>query len=79
MADAAGGGPKVDSKRRLAIGARRHEVKPSARAEDAGEQAGHDVAAMVFKGDRWHEEADIGAKQGDQRVEIGRASCRERV
>jgi len=25
---------------------------------------------MVFEGDRWHGEADIGGEQGDQRVEI---------
>jgi hypothetical protein len=49
MADA-GGGAKVGPERRLAVGSRRHQVNPPARAEDAGEEAGHDVAALVFEG-----------------------------
>src|SRR3989442_15881327 len=58
MADA-GGGAKVSHERRLTIGSRRHEVNPPARAEDAGQQAGHHVAALVFQGNRWHREEDV--------------------
>src|SRR3989442_16009731 len=69
MADA-GGGAKVSHERRLTIGSRRHEVNPPARAEDAGEEAGHHVAAPGFQGDRGHREEGIVREQGDQRVQI---------
>jgi hypothetical protein len=69
MADA-GGDAQVGPERRLTIGSRRHEVNPPARAEDAGEEAGHDVAALVFEGNRWHGEVDVVGDQGDQRVQI---------
>src|SRR6266540_6588529 len=69
MADA-GGGAKIGPERRLTVGSRQHEVNPPARAEDAGEKAGHNVAALVFEGNRWHGEVDIVGEQGDQRVEI---------
>ncbi len=51
MADA-GGGAKVGPERRLTIGSRRHEINPPARAEDAGEEAGDNVAALVFERNR---------------------------
>src|SRR6266542_1909001 len=70
VADAAGGGPNVDPERRLAIRPRRHEIKRPARAEDAGVEAGHDVAALVFEGNGRHRDEDIGGEQGDQRVDI---------
>jgi hypothetical protein len=69
VADAAGAGAKVGPERRLTIRPRRHEVMRSA-AEDAGAEAGHDVAALVFEGNWWHGDADIGGEQGDQRVDI---------
>jgi hypothetical protein len=47
-----------------------------ARAEDAGEEAGHDVAALVFEGNRWHGDEDIVDEQGDQRVQIHGLSSR---
>src|SRR6266545_2020430 len=65
-----GGGAKVGFERRLTVGSRRHEVNPLVRVEDAGEEAGHDVAALVFEGNRWHGDVDIVGEQGDQRVEI---------
>ena len=77
MADA-GGGAKVGPERRLTIGSRRHEVNPPARAEDAGEEAGHVVAALVLEGNRWHGDVDIVGEQVDQRVEIpGRVGADE--
>src|SRR6266508_50570 len=69
MADAAGGA-KVGPERRLTVGSRRDEVNPPARVEDAGEEPGHDVAALVFEGNRWHGDVDIVGEQGDQRVQI---------
>src|SRR2546425_8957617 len=58
MADA-GGGAKVSHERRLTIGSRRHEVNPPARAEDAGEEAGHPRPALGFPGELWEPAADI--------------------
>jgi hypothetical protein len=31
---------------------------------------------MVFEGNRWHGDVDIGGEQGDQRVDITRLPCR---
>ncbi len=70
MADAAGRGAQVRRERRLTIGSRRHEVMRSARADDAGVEAGHGVAALVFEGNWWHGDEDVGGEQGEQRVDI---------
>ena len=52
-ADAAAGGADVDPERQLTVGPRRHEVVPPAVAHgDAGEEAGHRVAAVVLERDR---------------------------
>jgi hypothetical protein len=67
----AGRGAQVGPESRLTIGSRRDEVKPSARTKDAGTQAGHDLAALVFEGNRWHRDEDIVGQKGHQRVEIG--------
>jgi hypothetical protein len=69
MADAAGVGAKVGPERRLTIRPRRYEIVPSA-AQQAGAEAGDDIAAVVFEGDWWHRDAHIGSEQGDQRVDI---------
>ena len=74
MADAADGGAKVGSERRLPIRPRRHEVVGSA-AHETGAEAGHDVAAVVFEGNGRHGHPDIGGEQGDQRVDITRLPC----
>jgi len=66
----AGRGAQVGPERRLTVGSRRDEIKPSARAKDAGAQAGHDVAALVFEGNRWHGDKDFIRQKGHQRVEI---------
>src|SRR5260370_5285243 len=70
VADAAGRGAQVRRERRLTIGSRRHEVMRSARADDAGVEAGHGVAALVFEGNWWHGDEDVGGEQGEQRVDI---------
>jgi hypothetical protein len=70
VADAARGA-QVGPERRLAVGARRHQVEPAARAEQAGAEAGHDVAAFVFEGHRRHRHEDVAGPQGHQRTEIG--------
>jgi hypothetical protein len=67
----AGGAVQVGPERRLAVGSRRDEVEPPARAEEAGTEAGHDVSSLVFEGHRWHRDEDVGGQQGHQRVEIG--------
>ena len=74
MADAAGRGAKVGPERRLTIRPRRHEVVRPA-AHETGAEAGHDVAAVVFEGNWWHGDADIGGEQGDQRVDIAGLPC----
>jgi hypothetical protein len=74
VADAAGGGAKVGSERRLPIRPRRHEVVRSA-AQQTGAEAGDDVAAVVFERNRRHGHADIGGEQGDQRVDITGLPC----
>jgi hypothetical protein len=55
--------------RRLSIRPRRHEVVRSA-AHEAGKEAGHDVAAVVFERNRRHGHADIGREHADERVDI---------
>jgi hypothetical protein len=69
VADAAGGSAKVGSERRLPIRARRHEVVRSA-AQETGAEPRHDVAAVVFKGNGRHRDADIGGEQVHQRIDI---------
>jgi len=70
MADAVGGA-QVGPERRLAVGSRRHELEPAAGAEQAGAEAGHHVAALVFEGHRRHRHEDVVRQEGHQRVEIG--------
>ncbi len=65
------GAAQVGSERRLAVGSRRHEVEPEARAEDAGAEAGHGVSALVLEGHWWHRHEDVVRKKGHHRVEIG--------
>jgi hypothetical protein len=65
-------GAEVRPERRLTVGSRRYEVEPPARADHACVEAGHDVTAFVFEGERWHGEEDIVGEQGDQCVEIAR-------
>ena len=74
MAEAACGGAKVGPERRLTSRARRHEVVPPA-ADEAGEEAAHDVAALVLQRNWRHGDADIGGEQGDQRVDITGLPC----
>lgn len=74
MANAACKGAKVGPERRLTIRPGRHEVVQSA-AHDARAEAGHDVATVVFEGNGWHGDADIGSEQGDQRVNITGLPC----
>src|SRR5262249_15505772 len=69
VADAAGGSAKVRPERRLTIRSRRHEVMRSA-AHETGAEAGRNLAAVVFEGNWWHGNADIGGEQSDQRVDI---------
>src|SRR4029453_5865805 len=69
VADAARGA-QVGSERRLTVGSRRAPGGARALTEDAGEQAGHDVAALVFEGNRWDGDEDIVGEQGDQSVQI---------
>ena len=66
----AGRGAQVGPECRLTVGSRGDEVKPWAGAENAGAQAGHGVAALVFKGNRWHGAEGIVGQQGYQRVDI---------
>ncbi len=65
-------GAKVDPERQLTVGPRRYEVVPPALATDAGQEAGDDVAALIFEWDRWHGDADIGGEQADQRLDVPR-------
>src|ERR1017187_9293481 len=55
----AGSGAQVSPERRLAVGSRRDKVESTARAEQAGAEAGHHVAAFVFEGDRWHGDENV--------------------
>jgi hypothetical protein len=55
----AGRGAQVGSERWLTVGSCRDEVEPSARAEDARAEAGHDVSALVCEGHRWHGDKDV--------------------
>src|SRR5215211_6668413 len=64
-------GAQVGPERRLTVGSRWHQVEPAARAEEAGAKAGHDVAALVLEGHRWHRDEDVVGQKGHQCVEIG--------
>src|SRR4029453_15929396 len=66
----AGRGAEVCPERRLTVGSRRYEVEPPARADHPCAEAGHDITAFVFEGERWHREEDIVGEQGDQSVEV---------
>ena len=66
----AGRGAQVGPERWLTVGSRWHEVEPAARAEEAGAEAGHDVAALVLEWHRWHRDEDVVGQQGYQRVDI---------
>ena len=66
----AAGCAKVGPERRLAVGARRDEVEPPARAEDAREQRRRRIAALVFKRNRRHRNEHIVGEQRDQRIQI---------
>ena len=70
MADTVCGGTNVEPERQLTIRPRRHEVISRTAPEDAGVEAGHDVAAVVFEGNWWHGDEDIGGEQGDQCVDV---------
>src|ERR1700687_2686640 len=70
VADAAGGGAQVGAESQLTIRPRRHEVISRTAAEDAGVEAGYDVAALVFEGYWWHGYADIGGEQRDKRLDV---------
>src|SRR5262245_42730600 len=69
VADAAGVAGVAGAERRLRIRAGRPGCAGPA-AHESGEEAGHDVAAVVFEGNRWHRNADISGEQVDQRVDI---------
>src|SRR5260370_40313625 len=62
VADAAGGGAQVGAERQLTIRSRRHEGISRAAPEDAGVEAGDDVAALGFGGYWWHGYAAIGGQ-----------------
>ena len=70
MADAVGPA-HVGADRRLTVRARRHELEPPPRAEDAGAEADNGVSALVFEGHRRHRHEDAVGEKGHQRVEIG--------
>jgi len=78
VADAARGA-QVGSERRLAVGSRRHQVGPAARAEQAGAEAGHDVPALVFEGHRRHRQEDVAGQQIHERTEIGGLPCADEL
>src|SRR5262249_50094116 len=74
VSEAAHGGAEVGPERRLTIRPGRHEVM-SAAAHEGDEEAGHDVATLVFEGNGRHGDADLGGKHGDQRVDIAGLPC----
>src|ERR1035438_9429130 len=67
----AGVGAQVDSERGLTVGSRRYEVVLPTRAEDARAEAGREVSALVFVGDRRHRDEDVVRQKGPHRVDIG--------
>src|SRR3979490_309166 len=68
-AGASGGGAQVGAERQLTIPPRRHEVISRTAPEDAGVEAGHDVAALGFEGDWGHGYADIGGVAREKGLE----------
>src|SRR5687768_18473471 len=69
MADA-DRGAQVSPERRLPVGSRCDEVKPPARAEDAGAEAGHDLSALVFERHWGHRDEDVVGQKRHKSVEI---------
>jgi len=65
------GGVQVDPERQLTVRSCACEAEPSARAEDAGAEAGHDISALVFEGHRRHRDEDVVGQKGHERLEIG--------
>jgi hypothetical protein len=78
MPDAVGGA-QVGAERGLAVGSRRDEVEPAARAEQAGAEAGHDVPAFVSEGHRRHRDEGVVGQEGHQRTEIGGLPCADEL
>src|SRR5262245_54958812 len=52
-------GAQIGSECRLTVGSSRHEGKPPACAKEAGAEADHDIAALVFEWHWWHRDEDI--------------------
>jgi hypothetical protein len=48
-------------------------------ADDAGVEAGHDVATLVFEGKWRHGDRDVCGEQGDQRVDIAGLVCADEL
>jgi hypothetical protein len=67
----AGRGAQIGPERRLTVGSCPYEVKPPARVEDAGAEAGHDVAALAFERHRRHRDEEVFRQKGHQRRVIG--------
>ena len=74
----AGRGAQVGAERRLAVGPRRHEVEPPPRDEDALEEAGRDVPALVLERHRRHRHEHVVRQQRDQRSRDRRTRRRGR-
>ncbi len=72
----AGRRAQVGPERWLAVGPRRHEVEPPAGIEQAGAEAGNDVAALVFERHWRHRDEDVVGQQAHQRAQMGRLPCR---
>ncbi|HEY3456984.1 MAG TPA: hypothetical protein VGK64_20565, partial [Bryobacteraceae bacterium] len=51
--------------RRLTVGSRPNELEPPARAKEAGEEAGHEVSALILERHRWHRDEDVVRQKGD--------------
>ena len=62
---------EIGSECRLTVGSRRHQVKPPARMEKGGTEAGHDVSSLIFEGHPWHRHENVVREKSHQRVEIG--------
>ncbi len=65
------GAAQIGSERRLTVGSRRHQVESAARAEEAGAEPGHHVAALLLEWHRWHRHEDVVRQKGHRCVEIG--------
>ncbi len=68
----AGRRAQVDAERGLTVGARGHQLEPTARVEQAGAETDDEISARIAERHRRHVDERVLGQQRDQGVQVGR-------